>query len=116
MLTTIMKYVALMALLAGILWHLPAGQRIYLDFAIAAGAAFVLVQAVYLRKYVWAAAFVAVACAFNPVWPFAFSPVVLVAVGMTSMLLFAVSLYLLRTRPRMTIPSIIEANPGSESL
>jgi hypothetical protein len=57
MLTTIMKYVAIATLLVGILWRLPANLRSYLDFVIAAGAIFVLVQAASLRKYWWLVAF-----------------------------------------------------------
>jgi hypothetical protein len=44
-------------LLVGILWRLPANLRSYLDFVIAAGAIFVLVQAASLRKYWWLVAF-----------------------------------------------------------
>lgn len=57
MLTTIMKYVAIATLLVGMFWwRIPANLRTYLDFAITAGAVFVLVQAVSLRKYWWVVA------------------------------------------------------------
>ena len=112
----LMKYVAMATLLTGIMWHFPANLQSYLDFVIAAGAVFVLVQAVKLRKYAWVAAFVAVACVFNPIRPLGFSAGVPMAMGITSMLLFAGALPLLKTSPRMTIASITEANPRTESL
>jgi hypothetical protein len=52
-----MKYVAIATLLVGMFWwRIPANLRTYLEFAITAGAVFVLVQAVSLRKYWWVVA------------------------------------------------------------
>ena len=116
MLTTIMKYVAMAALLTGMFWRLPPNLRSYLDFVITAAAMFVLVRAVNFGKYAWAAAFLVVACVFNPIQPIGFSFSILVALQVISAALFAVSLVLLRTKPRMTIASIIQANPRTESL
>jgi Family of unknown function (DUF6804) len=116
MLTTIMKYVAISALLLGIVWEIPVNPRGYLDFVIAAGAVFVLVQAVKLRKYFWVAAFVAVAGVFNPLRPMSFSSSILVALQIMSAALFAVSLHVLQAKPRMTIASITETNPQTEAL
>jgi hypothetical protein len=116
MLTTIMKYVAIATLLMGMFWRLPPNLRSYLDFVITAAAVFVLVQAVHFRKYAWAVAFLVMACVFNPVQPIGFSFSVLVALQVISATLFAVSLIALRTNPRMTIASIIQANPRTESL
>jgi hypothetical protein len=115
MLTTILKYVAMAALLTGMFW-LPANLRSYLDFVITAAAVLVLVQAVNFRKYAWAAIFVLVACVFNPVQPIGFSFSVLVALRVISATLFAVSLVAVRTSPRMTIASITQANPRTQSL
>jgi hypothetical protein len=116
MLTTIMKYVAIATLLTGMFWHLPPNPRSYLDFVITAAAVFVLVQAVQFRKYAWAAVFLVLACVFNPVQPIEFTLSVLVGLQVISAALFAVSLVALRPNPRMTIVSIIQANPRTESL
>ena len=116
MLTTIMKYVAIATLLTGMFWRLPPNPRSYLDFVITAAAVFVLVQAVQFRKYAWAAAFLLLACVFNPVQPIGFSFSVLVGLQVMSVALFAVSLVALRPNPKMTIASIIQANPRTESL
>jgi hypothetical protein len=117
MLTTIMKYVAIATLLVGMFWwRIPANLRTYLDFAITAGAVFVLVQAVSLRKYWWVVAFVGITCLFNPIQPIGFSFGTLLALQLMSVALFAVSLRLLRTDPRMTIASITETHRRTESL
>jgi len=116
MLTTVMKYVAIATLVTGMFWRLPPNLRSYLDFVITAAAVFVLVQAVSFRKYAWAAIFVLVACVFNPVQPIGFSFSALLALQVISATLFGVSLVAVRTSPRMTIASIIQANPRTESL
>jgi hypothetical protein len=116
MLTTIMKYVAIATLLVGIVWRVSPNLRSYLDFVIVAGAIFVLVQAASLRRYWWLVAFLSIACLFNPIQPVGFSFEVLFALQVMSAAVFAVSLHLLRTNPRLTIASITEAVPRSESL
>jgi|ERR1051326_226895 hypothetical protein len=116
MLTTIMKYVVITALLAGIFWRVTPNLRSYLDFVVAAGAVFVLIQALNLRKYWWMAACVLTVCLFNPFWPIDFSSGTRMGMQLMVAALFAVSLQLLKTSPRLTIASIIEANPRTESL
>jgi hypothetical protein len=115
MLTTIMKCVAVATLLAGMSWHVSSDFRTYLSFIVTAAAVFVMVQAIILRKYAWAISFLAVVCLFNPLQPVGFSSPVLIALEVISAGLFAVSLYTVRTKPRMTIASITEAGP-TESL
>ena len=116
MLTTIMKYVAIATLLAGLFWKFVPNARTYLDFVVAAGAVFVLVQAVNLRKYWWVAGFVAITFLFNPIRPIELSFGTTVALQILTAAVFAVSLQLLKTSPRLTIASITEANPRTESL
>lgn len=116
MLTTIMKYVVIATSIAGTFWRPAPDPRSYLDFVIAAGGVFVLVQAVSLRKYWWAAVFAAVICLFNPIQPIGLSVGGVMALRLMSAALFAASLLALRSGPRMTIASITEANPQTESL
>lgn len=116
MLTTTMKYVAISALLASMFWQVAPNLRSYLDFVVAAGAVFVLVQAVTLRKYWWTAAFAVVLCLFNPLRPVTFSFGTLMTLQIMTAAVFAVSLQMVRTRPRLTVASITEANPKTESL
>ncbi len=116
MLTIIMKSVAVATLLAGVFLRLPPNLRDYVGFVVTAAAVFVLIQAVILRKYVWAGAFLGVVCIFNPLQPVGFSLTTLAVLEVMSACLFAISLYSVRTRPRMTIASITEASPRTESL
>jgi hypothetical protein len=116
MLTSIMKCAAIVALLAGMFWQPSPNLRSYLDFVVAAGAAFVLVQAIQLRKFWWAAVFAVVIVLFNPIQSIAFSFAFMLALQILTAAVFAVSLQVLKTSPRLTIDSITEANPRTESL
>jgi hypothetical protein len=111
-----MKYVAIVMLLVGLFWQLTPSPRSYLNFVIAAAAVFVLVQAVNLRTYGWVAAFAAIVCLFNPVVPLGISFKAMMILQIMTAAVFAVSLQLLKTVPRLTIASIIETNPETESL
>lgn len=116
MLTTIMKCAAIVTLLAGMFWQLAPNLRSYLDFMVAAGAVFALVQAINLRKYWWMAGFGAVIFLFNPIRPIAFSFATTVAMQIVTAAVFAVSLQMLKPIPSLTIASITEANPRTEAL
>ena len=68
--TTIIKWVSLPALLIGSMFSLSAGSyELLLDFVICLGAIIVVQRAVWVKKYFWAAGFVAVAVVFSPVMP-----------------------------------------------
>jgi hypothetical protein len=121
MLTTLMKWIASAALLGilslSIFLRLqPPEVFAVLRFVVAAGAAVVMFQAAAMSEYRWMFAFGAVACMFNPVVPIGFSAAPAMAVNMLTLLLFGLSLRLLKTPPRLTIASITDAAPGSESL
>ena len=116
MLTTIMKYTAILTLLVTMFWQMAPNLRSYPDFVIATAAVFVLVQAVILRKYWWIAAFAAILLLFNPIRTVGLPFRTMVALQILTASLFAVSLRMLKANPRMTIASIIEANPNTEAL
>jgi|SRR5579862_1865636 uncharacterized membrane protein len=121
MLTKFMKWTASVALLGGLL--LPAflgrfagGYHAGLLILIPAAATVVIFQAAALHEYRWVAAFGMVACVFNPVVPFGFSMASTLVVNTLALLLFAGSLKMLKTPPRLSIASITDRMPGSESL
>lgn len=116
MLTTIMKYVAITTLLAGLFWQFVPSAKTYLDFLVTAGAVFVLVQAISLRKYWWVVGFSAITLLFSPIRPLEFSFGTMVVLQILTAAVFAVSLQLLKTSPRLTSASITEVNPRMESL
>jgi hypothetical protein len=115
-LTKILKWIAIAALLLALFGHPFAQSRQLLQFAVLGGAAAVFVQAVRAGKYVWIGLIAAVACIFNPIRPISFSPSVFLFMDAATLVLFMVSLQGLETRPRLSIASITDRTPGSESL
>src|ERR1041385_6198512 len=111
MLITMMKYVAIVALLAGMFWRADVNLRIYLDLVITAGTLFAVIQGIYLRKYVWVAAFGAIVCIFNPLWPIEFSFNTLIGLQIMTAAAFAVSLQMMKTNQSLAIASISDADP-----
>ena len=117
MLSTIMKWVCIAALLlAAISWRSTTDYRLLLDFVVCMGAIVVAMQAVQETKYLWAAGFVGMALLFNPVVPLLrpsgdlFLLMIFVCIAP-----FAISLAALKTQPLLSIPSITGTS-GSESL
>lgn len=121
MLTRIMKWITMAALLtAAMLWRSAVNSQLpqfLLGFVVCLGAGVVVIQAVRAKKYVWAGGFAAIALVFNPlvrVLPFSGGWGLLLVV--LSIVPFAASLAALRTQPLLSIPSITDRTPGSESL
>lgn len=121
MLTKTMKWLTMAALLTAVmLWRSAANSQLpqfLLGFVVCLGAVVVIMQAVRAKKYVWAGGFAGMALLFNPLLP------VLPFDGewgrllvLVSIVPFAVSLAALRTQPLLSIASITDRNPGSESL
>lgn len=118
MLTRIMKYVSIAALMvAAILWNEVARYGLALRFVIALGSVMVALQATRARKRMWAAGFFAVAVLYNPLLPLgALSGNVALGVVVATIVPFAISIYKLPTVPLLSMPSITGRNPGSRSL
>ncbi len=118
MFATIMKSVSIAALLlAAMAWRSAVDYQLWLDLAIFMGAVVVAQQAAEARRYLWTTAFAAIALLFNPVFPIPRPAgawhLLMIVVCLTP---FAVSLAALKTRPLLSIPSITDRTPGSESL
>ena len=118
MLTKIMKWVSMAALLlTAIFWDVAADYQLVLDFVVCTGAFVVILQAVRAKEYRWAAGFVAIGLLFSPVVPaFKLSGELSLLLVLVCIAPFAVSLAALKTQPLLSIPSITDRNPGSESL
>ena len=99
------------------LWRLIADYEFPLRLVVCAGAAVVAVQAFRMARHHWTAIFLVIAFLFNPAVPLfplagGFGlPAIVLAAGA-----FAVSLSALKSQPLLSIPSITDRNPGSESL
>jgi hypothetical protein len=119
MLTKIMKWssIAALLLLTAVTWRSSADYRTVLAaLVVCAGAIVVLVQSVGAGKYIWAAAFLAISVLFNPALPISLPRNTSVILDLVSLVLFAVSLAALKVTPRLSIASITDRTPGSESL
>jgi hypothetical protein len=116
MLTKVIKWTAIAALIGVALLRSLPGFGLVLQFVVAAAAVVVLTQAAKMRRYVWMTLFLLVACLFNPVFPVPFPNYISGAVATFAVLLFFFSLELLQPKPRLSIASITDRMPGSESL
>ena len=116
MFTKTMKLVCVAALLLAALWLSSPGVEILLDILICVGAVMVSAQAVAGTKYLWAAGFAAIAVLFNPVVPLVLYRNVFLVLDVACLLAFLLSVAALKRQPILSIPSITNQTPGSESL
>ena len=116
MVTKITKWSAIAALIGGAFSRSLPDLGLVLQFVVAAAAVVVLTQAATMRRYVWMTLFLLVACLFNPVLTLPFSNYIFGLVSALAVLLFFFSLELLQPKPRLSIASITDRMPGSESL
>jgi hypothetical protein len=116
MLTKIMKWVSIVALLLAVL-RLPTGSyQVLFEVVVCLSGLLVATQAVRAGKYLWAPGFAAIAVLFNPVVPVALARRTFLWLDVVCLMTFLVSLAALKTRPTLSIPSITGRTPGSESL
>lgn len=116
MLTKIMKWVSIAALLLAVL-RLPTGSyQVLFEIVVCMSGLLVATQAVGAGKYLWALGFAAIAVLFNPVVPVALARRTFIWLDLVCLMTFLVSLAALRSRPMLSIPSITDRMPGSESL
>ncbi len=113
--TKVMRWVAVVALPGAVL---STGDEILLQFAVSASAVLVMVLAGLAGRYVVAAAFTLIAVLFNPVVPVALVSQWFLWMYLSSLAMFGIFLTMLkiRMRPRLSMPSITDRTPGSESL
>ena len=116
MLTKIIKWSAIAALMGGGFLGLTSSYALLTQFVVVTAAAVVFTQAAKMRRYVWMTLFLVVVCLFNPVVPIPFSNYIFGIVSIFSVLLFFFSLELLQPKRRLSIASITDRMPGSESL
>jgi len=116
MLTKIMKWVSIAALATAILWRPSAGYALALQFVVCAAAILVVVQSFQIGKNGLAIAFMVVAALFNPVVPMGLSRPLFLGVNVASLVLFLLSVLTLRQQPRLSMASITDRTPGSQSL
>ena len=116
MLTKSLKWTAIAVLTGGLFWRPLGPYGTLLQFVVSTAAVVVLVQAVGERRCVWMSLFVIAAGLFNPVVPLGFLNRSFMLVSILTALLFFFSIELLQPKPRLSIASITDRGPGSESL
>ena len=116
--TKIIKWVSVaLLLLLAVLGRSSSDYRTMLAaFAVSAGAIVVFVQAVGARKYVWAATFLSIGALFNPVLPVMLPRNMFLWLDLACLVMFLVSLAVWKANPRLSIASITDPTPRSESL
>jgi hypothetical protein len=114
----VMKWISIAALLlAVVFWNSASTYQIELNVVVSIAAAVVLAQAFQAKKYPWAIGFLLIALLFNPAVPvFRLAGSAGIALVVLSIAPFAISLIALRPHRLLSIPSITDRNPGSQSL
>jgi hypothetical protein len=115
MFIAILKAIAVAGLLIALFWRSPNYEEL-LSFFVCVAALVVVGQAIQLKSYIWISVFLGICALFNPVFPVTMSRNVHLTANLVCAGLFATSLLLLKTLPRMSILSISDRTPGSESL
>jgi hypothetical protein len=126
MLTTIMKWASISVLLLGLFENLPVGSQDWsvrnggylelFNMLVCLSALLVVAEGFRGRKYFWASGFVAIAVLFNPIVPVTLPRKMFLGLDSVCILTFLVSLALSKRQPRLTVTSIINGRPRSESL
>lgn len=118
MCTRVVKWLCIAALfVAFALWQWIASYEFLLKVFVSFGAGIVAVQAFHSGRNRWTMCFISIALLFNPAIPILplANGLGLLAIVLTAAA-FAVSLTKLKSQPLLSIPSITDRNPGSESL
>lgn len=116
--TEVMKWVSIAALaLAVLFWKSAPNYQTELNIVVSIAAASVLIQAFQAKKYRWTAGFLAIAVLFNPALPvFPLVGLLGLSLVLLSIAPFAISLVALKPQTLLSIPSITDRTPGSQSL
>ena len=116
MFTKIMKVVCVASLMLLAFWQASASAAVVLDILVCVGAMTVATQAVARPKYIWTTGFVLIAVLFNPIVPLGLSRNIFFVLDLACLGAFLISFEALKTQRLLSIPSITNRRPRSESL
>ena len=115
--TKISKWFAITALIALIvLWRSADNRTLVAGFAVCAAAFVAAIEAIRARNYVWMPVFLAITLLFNPLVVIALSRPLYLATDILCLAAFLLSLRMALPAPRLSMASITDRTPGSESL
>jgi uncharacterized protein DUF6804 len=117
MATKMSKWLAIAALLTLIvLWRSSDSRTLIAGFLVCAAAVVAMVQATRVRKFGWILVFLGITVLFNPLVPMFFSRGVFLALYLGCLATFLLSLRMTLPAARLSMASITDRTPGSESL
>jgi hypothetical protein len=118
MFTEVTKWFSIAALSVALMfWNYAPTYQGELKVVVSAAAVVVLIQAFKAKKYRWAAGFLGLALLFNPAMTvFRLAGSVSLSLVVLAIAPFAISLIALRPHPLLSMPSITDRNPRSQSL
>jgi hypothetical protein len=114
-----MKWISIAALMAlfVLLWGAAADAKtIVAAVLVWAGAITGFIEALRAGKYVWGSIFVAVGILFNPILPIMFPRQIFLTVDLICLAVFAFSLALVKTKRTLSLASVTNPSPRSDSL
>jgi hypothetical protein len=114
--TMIMKIVSIASLLTAVLWSGSHDYRALLSFVITVSAVAVIVQASRAGKRSWVIVFTIIATFLNPALTGSLPRHLYLWIDLTCAAVFIASLIMLKSKPLLSIASITDRTPGSESL
>jgi hypothetical protein len=114
--TRILKCVAIAALLTSVAWSASVGYRAVLAFVVTVGAIAVVSEAVRSKQPVWVALFAVVATLLNPALTGVMPHPAFIWTDLVCLAAFMASLIFVKSQPLLSIASITDRTPGSESL
>lgn len=112
----ILKWMSVVTLLAQLALRPSGGYALIMQMLVCVGAVMVAVEAFHTGKMGVAVVFAAVAVLFNPAVPVGLSGSLFLVAATASLALFLLSLVTVRQRPQLSMASITDRTPGSESL
>lgn len=113
MLTKVIKWAAIAALIAVTFSQSLPDVPLPLRLAVTGAAIIVVIQAATMRRYVWMTLFFMIAWLFNPVFPVRLSHYMLGWATTFGAVLFFLSLELLKPKPTLAIASLADRMTGS---
>ena len=115
MFTKILKYASIIALFTA-LWPSAFDYRMFVAFVVTVGAVAVAAQAARAQRTLWTVGFGAIATVLNPIVTGQLGPAVFFWSDLVCIAAFVASLVFLKSQPMLSMPSITDRTPGSESL
>jgi hypothetical protein len=117
MATKLSKWLAIAGLLSLIvLWRSSDSRTLIAAFLVCAAAIVAIVQAARVHKYGWILVFLAITVLFNPLVPMVFSRGTFLTLYLGCLATFLLSLGMAPPAARLSMASITDRTPGSESL